>query len=266
MGLSVCDGRPLTDFTDRCAREFWGAVLPGAFTLFLTLAVIPLPHIPGPLGRAIDTVKAWLTDFLTLPEAEALDSGEGLEKLGEESEKPLVPLWRSVLLSSLSLAETLAWLSVGSYVLIAEPLDPWRNVRPFIVAFAWFYAASRPITRPTATPPYDLFVLFLLQFVLAIVLSGGLVYDNRVSGVPYPPTWVLVAHIANLVAVGALIILILSMPLAVPSRRVKKEDIVCLQSLFVESRIFIMLYRASPSVPRTTPRYGDGSRSTGSSR
>ena len=198
MVASVCDGRSLTDLTDGCVREFWGAVLPGAFVVFLTILTIPFPRLPGPLQKPVDVVKGLLTNFLTLPEAEALDAegklADDLHNESTEHDQPPVPLWRSLSLSGLALAETLSWLTVGSYILIAEPLDVWRNVEPFVVAFAWFYAASRPITKPTATPPFDLFVLFLLQLIVAVVVSGGLVYDNRVLDIPYPPLWILASR------------------------------------------------------------------------
>lgn len=227
--MALCDAHPLTDFSDRCVRDFWSAIVPGAFAAFLVIVAVPLTAavirtLPGPLRKPADAVRTLFTNFLTLPEAEALDAGEDLSSL-ETTESPPVPLWRSLVLSGLALGETLAWLSVGSYVLVAEPLDVWGNVRPFIVAFAWFYAASRPVAKPSATPPYDIFVLFVVQFILAVITSGGLVYDNRVQDIPYPPTWILVSHVANLVVCVVLIIIILNMPLSIPSSKVNKDDI-----------------------------------------
>ncbi|TCD65592.1 hypothetical protein EIP91_002477 [Steccherinum ochraceum] len=197
-----------------------------AFALLLVRLALPSPPVPGFVRKPIDAVKALFADFLTLPEAEALDASEKTEAFDQDEKVP-VPLWRSILLSGLALGETLAWLSIGSYVLITSDsnFDTWRILRPFVVAFAWFYAATRPVVRPSATPPYDLFILFLIQFVLAIVTSGGLVYDNRVLDIAYPPVWILVGHVANLVASFLLVVLILNMPLAIPSKRVKKEDI-----------------------------------------
>ncbi|KAH8099895.1 multidrug resistance-associated ABC transporter [Cristinia sonorae] len=223
MALPICERAPLSDFADRCVRDFWGAIIPSALAIFLTLLAVPAPKfLPAFIQNQVNIIKLYCTDFLTLPEAESLDAGEDPVAL---SERTPVPLWRSVFLSGFALVETLVWLGYGSYVVVAEPADIWTNVRPFVVAFAWFYAASRPITKPTATPPYDLFLLFLLHFVLGGFMLGGLVYDHRVLDVPYPPALFLVAHAANLVVVLLLVVIILNMPVGVPSKRVKIEEI-----------------------------------------
>jgi hypothetical protein len=74
-------------------------------------------------------------------------------------------------------------------------------------------------------PPYDLFVVYCAHLVMGILLLGGELFDYGVVG-STPPMLVTLALSANLAAVLGLLVVLGSMPLAVPSNRVKKEDIV----------------------------------------
>ncbi|KAI0705448.1 multidrug resistance-associated ABC transporter [Earliella scabrosa] len=215
--MQVCAGTSLTTLSDACVRGFWAAIIPTAF-----VAVVLLTSIP-PVRALLTVAKGPFSNFLPLHEAEALITGE--EDIEEGEEGPVVPLWRTLVLSSVSLVETLLWLCVGCYSLIVDPENIWFGVRDFLVAATWFYATLRPILWPTATAPFDLFSLYSLHLTLAIVTFIGHIYDRYVFGIPMPTSLRLAVYIVNLLAISGLFTLVMNMPLAIPSRRVKKDEI-----------------------------------------
>ncbi|TBU25699.1 multidrug resistance-associated ABC transporter [Dichomitus squalens] len=216
--MAVCKGADLFDLSDACARGFWAAVIPTAF-----VAVVLVSSVP-PVSTLLRFAKKPFTEFLPLYEAEALIAGEE-EKSLEEEIAPGVPLWRTLVLSSVSLIETLLWLGIGCYALILNPDDTWNGVRDFLVAATWLYATLRPILRPAATAPFDLLSLFSLHLVLNSVVFFGHLYDRYVYDVPLPSPIRTAVYTINLLAVAGLLVLVFSMPLAIPSKRIKKEDI-----------------------------------------
>ena len=215
--MAVCDGERLTDLSYACVRSYWAAVIPLALVGVVLLASVP------PLSILLRIIRKPLNNFLPVHEAEALTSGE---KDLVDDEAPAVPLWRTLLLSTVSLVETLLWVGVGCYGLVVNPEHTWGGMRDLLVAATWFYAALRPVVRPTATAPWDLFSLFAAHFLLDIVTFFGHLYDQYVFGLPMPSTVRSTVYIINIVAVGGLLVLLMNMPLGVPSKRVKKEDIV----------------------------------------
>lgn len=134
--------------------------------------------------------------------------------------------WRTLVLGWIGLLETLVWLAVGCYNFVSMPDNVWGGIRPILVASAWLYATIRPIARPVVTAPYDLFYLYLLNLIGAILLVGGIIFDHQVIGIPLPPIISMLALIANIAALSVLLAVVLAVPLAIPSKRVKKEDIV----------------------------------------
>ncbi|OCH88899.1 multidrug resistance-associated ABC transporter [Obba rivulosa] len=204
-----------------CARTFWRAAVPLAFLAVVLLTFVPLP-------AALRTPAARLarpfTNFLTLPEAEALLAADGAPAGRAGKDAPRVPLWRSLLLSWIALGETLAWLTVGSYRLVSDPLHPSDGLQYVAVALPWFYAALRPIVAPAATVPLDLLVLVVLELVLNALAFGGLLYDHTIYDYPLSSAE-LAAHVVNLCTIAVLLLVILQMPLAIPSPRIKKDSI-----------------------------------------
>ncbi|KAH8103640.1 hypothetical protein DFH11DRAFT_1734778 [Phellopilus nigrolimitatus] len=61
--------------------------------------------------------------------------------------------------------------------------------------FTWLYVAVKPLVKPTSTPPYDVFALFLVLFVDAILMLGGMFFVHCVSGDALP-SWLMVAAYA----------------------------------------------------------------------
>ncbi|KAI0772936.1 multidrug resistance-associated ABC transporter [Trametes elegans] len=214
--MAVCNGVRLDTLSDACVRGFWAAVIPFVFVGLVLVSAIP------PVRAALRIAKGPFTNFLPLHEAEALIAEDDT---AEEEEDDVVPLWRTLVLSTVSLIESLLWVGAGSYSLIVNPDDSWNSVHNFLIATTWFYAALRPIIRPTATVPYDLLVLFGLHLLFGFVTFFGYVYARYVYAVPFPSPLITAVTVINLVAVAGVFTVIMNMPLGIPSKRVKKEDI-----------------------------------------
>lgn len=218
-----------------CARSFWGALIPAAFVILLCVFAIPAPTW---LSSLIHPIKGQLTPFLTLQDAEALDAavtadskaalGDGGRDEDEAAASQVGPghFWKSLLLSSIALTETLVWLGVASFTIIQDERDLVYVASPFVFALTWLFATVRPIVRPKSTPPFDLFTLYLIFTVFELVSLGAFAYNNHVHATPFPPPLTLAVHILNLCVLLILLSTVLSMPLAIPSNRVEKAKIV----------------------------------------
>ncbi|KII83783.1 hypothetical protein PLICRDRAFT_702353 [Plicaturopsis crispa FD-325 SS-3] len=220
---SLCDTTNPFDFRDACVRSTWAAFFPAVLVALFCISSVPLP-LPKPIRGFVDSIKAPFRTFLTLPEAEALDEDNG-DVLPEQT-KAVTPLWRTVVLSWIALVEALIWLAIGSFNLITrtENDSVWSGVLPILTAVSWLYAAARPVWRPAPTPPYDLFALYCVHLVFGVLLLGGVLFDRQ-FGVPLPGTIRVVGMALNLAAIVGLLSVVLMMPLAIPSSKVKKEDI-----------------------------------------
>ena len=254
----LCPDAGAFAFDDPCVRYSWSALLPASFVFLLCLFSLPIP-LPLVLTRFFADLKSPFESYLNLHEAEALDISAGDDHEQDanavpttdtstlEIEVPVtVPLWRTIMFAFVGLVEALSWLSYGSYKLIdllSEPLPNYSYhivpdflgtiISPFLIAVSWVYTVVRPIVKPTATPPYDLFVVYSAHFVTGILLLGGELFDYGVEFGSMPPLMVTLALSANLLAVSGLLIVLGNMPLAVPSNRVKKEDIVSFVFLYL---------------------------------
>jgi len=219
----LCPSPSPFDFADPCIRESWASLLPAilVFTLCLFSLPISLPKcVHNFLG--LTTFKT----FLTLHEAEALDASVADDEVEVEIDvgsKP--PLWRTLLISTLSVVETLAWIALGTYRIVTGPFHP-SSLLPYVLALAWIYASLRPILRPSSTPPYDLFWLFSVHLVMGVLMLGGVLYSHHVLDAPMPGRLSIVGLVGNLVGVVVGLVVVVNIPMAVPSSRVKKEDIV----------------------------------------
>jgi hypothetical protein len=213
------------DFADPCIRESWASLLPAILVFILCLFSLPvsLPkRVHDFLG--LTTFKP----FLTLHEAEALDASTADDEVEVEiGVGSKSPLWRTLLISTISVVETLAWLALGAYRTITAGPFHSSSLLPFILVLAWIYASLRPILRPSSTPPYDLFSLFSVHLVTGVLMLGGVLYSHYVLDAPMPGRLSIVCLVGNLVGVVVGLVVVVNIPMAVPSGRVKKEDIVC---------------------------------------
>lgn len=216
-----CGGASPLDLSSPCVRLSWAAILPAVVVVAALVLAIPLPKT---VARVLASIAAPFTPFLTLSEAEAFAAPDGKTEIHHHSLQPT--LWRTLVLSLTALLQTLAWLGVGSYILITEDRGVWGSLLPFLVAVPWLYACCRTVFTPSATPPYDLFVLLIVRLAGDILVFGGMLFDHYVYGLPLRDPLVLSAQILNLTASTASLVTIFSMPLGIPSSRVDPAEIV----------------------------------------
>jgi len=186
-------------------------------------------------------IKGPLTPSLTLQEAEALDAAAiaqekaGVGEAGQGEADAVAEqvesrhFWKSLLLSWFALIETLAWLGIASFTIIQDERVSVHVASRFVLGLTWLFATVRPIVRPKLTPPYDLFILYIINIAFELVSLGAFAYNRHAYGTPLPPPLILTAHILNLCVLSTLITIVLSMPLSIPSRRVEKAKIVSLR-------------------------------------
>ncbi|TBU36610.1 ABC transporter type 1, transmembrane domain-containing protein [Dichomitus squalens] len=87
------------DLSDACARGFWAAVIPTAFIAVILVTSVPPVSTLLRLAKRLAALRSRGTHI----------AGEKENSLEEEI-APGVPLWRTLVLSSVSLIETLLWL------------------------------------------------------------------------------------------------------------------------------------------------------------
>jgi hypothetical protein len=201
----------------------WIAIAPAIVVVVLLISQLPNPFTRFPkVHRGFRAIRRALTTFVPLHEAEALNSPH-------PEDSRLVPnrgRWHSVLFAFLGILEVLAWVADASYFLVATPFDVCGVIVRFLVAFSWIYATIRPITHPSTTVPYPLFVIYLLHFIFACLQFGGVLFDTALSETPLPSMLILAGLSANLGITATLLYVTMTMPIGLPSRHVKKEDIV----------------------------------------
>ena len=259
--MGICGEYDILDFQNSCIRESWSAILPATFVSFLYLAYFLIPRTAGPVLKKL----CWpFKQFLVLHEAEALELGPEIGFNGEIQEgKPLevpdfVPLWRTAVLSFVSILECFAWFSSGAYRTYNEETIIWRDSFPFLIVFSsWVYAAIRPISHPIATAPYDLFTLYMIFLATSLLQIGGFIFDYGAFDIPLPPKIVLGAQVGNLIAISVLLSKIVRMPMAIPSNKVDRDELVsCFSS---PHTMFYIPFRDEQFQRKTTRHYGVGS-------
>ncbi|KAF8345519.1 multidrug resistance-associated ABC transporter [Amanita rubescens] len=191
--MSLCDAAGPFDFENSCIRATWTSLLPAAFVFVLCIFALPLPRVL----QNVTIFGATFQPFLTLEEAEAMNASV---------DGAVAPLWRTAVLVFVGLAETLVWLTYGSYNLTNDFGTPWVKTLPFFLAFPWLYTVVRPVVRPIVTAPLDL-----------------IAYDYAVFDVPSPSTVNILALLLNFFAILELFIIILSIPFAIPSEQASEQ-------------------------------------------
>ncbi|KAH7911841.1 hypothetical protein BJ138DRAFT_1125686, partial [Hygrophoropsis aurantiaca] len=223
MAIHLCDTSGPFDFSDPCVRSSWSAFLPAAFVFALSIFAIRFP-VPNFARKVTNAIRLRFTTYLTLHEAEALDA-DAPTTATESDPQGNVPLWRTLVFSFIGLFETLVWLAVGAYSLATDKTHIWFGVFPILIASTWLYATCKPVFWAKATVHYDLFTLYAIHLVSGVLLVGGALYEHKIFGVPLPPQLTLSALIVNLVAILVVLITVVEMPFALPSSRVKKEEV-----------------------------------------
>lgn len=254
---------PVQDFDSRCVRAAWTSLLPTAVVLLVLVYKVPLPR---PLSRFFAALKSPFEHFLTLPEAEQLLYAQASDS-DDASPAVNLSLWRTVVLSMLSLLEAIAWAGFGAEHLVvahhADDLKSFTTWSPFLIALSWLYSSLRLILRPQPTPSYDLFTLWLIHFIGALLTVGTVLYDKAAYETPFPGNGPMFVLVANLVATAFLVINMLSLPIAIPSKYIDASKIVrnprCVVVRPVDNDT-----RERKSLLKTTAHCGAGCRSAGS--
>lgn len=184
----------------------------------MTLAL----HSPIRHTKLFKATSNILTDFLSLEEAVAIENNLHVTELV----LPPVPLWRTLSLAIPAFLESIAWLALSSYHLVVfnfneshATYDLWA---PFMVAISWFYASVKPVMRPSPTPPYDLFILYLVHAFTALLSVGSAIYRQYIDGEVVSKAYVLGTTI-HFITLGGLLSIVFSMPLGVPTAQVVDE-------------------------------------------
>ncbi|KAL0058578.1 hypothetical protein AAF712_014741 [Marasmius tenuissimus] len=230
--MGICGHSGAFKLSDPCVRDSWATVVPLVFVFLLALFSIPIPK-PAPVKKLIRILKSPFRSYLTLHEAEALDTAPAAgDEVAEDENRPrveveqVVSLWRTVVLVFVGLLEVMMWTITGSYKLVVDDSSTvWTSVRPLLVACVWIYAVMRPVIRPSVTAPLDLFVVYVLQLVSAVIQFGGALYGHAVLDMPAPSVTSIVGNAFNLAAIVVVLAVVFSMPLALPSKRVDKSEI-----------------------------------------
>ncbi|KAF9025817.1 multidrug resistance-associated ABC transporter [Hymenopellis radicata] len=215
--MNLCNGSGALDFHDTCVRGTWATIPATVLVAVFCLFSLPI-KVPDVIRQ---TTKLFRT-FLSLHEAEALDIKDEQETL---EILVVVPVWRTVVFALLGLVEALCWVGDGSYRAVAASYDVWGIMRAFLIAATWLYTVVRPVVAPAATPQYDVFVVYIMHLVGGILLLGGALYDTIVFGFPLPHGIILVGLYANPIITIILLAVVMSIPIDVPSSRVKPVDI-----------------------------------------
>ncbi|KAJ7655558.1 hypothetical protein DFH06DRAFT_1200413 [Mycena polygramma] len=222
--MKLCGDSNAFDLSSPCIRGSWAALAPSALVLAICLSFVH-PPLPKAVRKVVDATKRQFSQYLTLHEAEALALAGDMDVSETAVEvENVVPLWWTLVFAFIGLLEALVYLAVGSFLLITG-YPVWDAIRQYLVALTWVYAAARPVLRPTATPPFDLLTIYAMHMLGGIVQLGGYLFQHNAYGAPLPGTFILVGLSLNLAVLVGLVSVIMGMPLALPSRLVKMEDI-----------------------------------------
>lgn len=168
--------------------------------------------------------RAPFKQFLTLREAEGLliPGMEGIEV--EQVVRYDIPVWRP-LLAVIGVVQCIAWVGLSAFSFATEE-RVWMGISELLVSATWMYTVVRAATHLTATPPYDLFTLYLVYFVTGFIQFAGYLFEYSVDGIPLPGWPVLVGMCVNVASTLVVLLAVLTMPLNVPSGRTDVAQIV----------------------------------------
>ncbi|KAJ6542780.1 multidrug resistance-associated ABC transporter [Mycena capillaripes] len=226
--MQLCGDSGAFDFEDACVRRSWSALLPTLAVLAFCTCSLPVQW-PGPIRRLATPFKTYITLDEALAESTDIQSA-GATPI-EDEDPPIeasesARLWRSRVFIFAGLAQTLGWIAIAVfYFLAADSVNWWTFAQYLLLAFSWSYTVVRPIVSAPVTAPYDLCLVYILHIVGGVLLLGGHFFDYAVTETPLPSTVILIELSASLAIVFALLCVTVQMPMALPSPRIKKEDI-----------------------------------------
>ncbi|KAJ7769714.1 hypothetical protein B0H14DRAFT_2632728 [Mycena olivaceomarginata] len=146
--MLLCRATSLLDLGD--------AALVPTFLVLAFCAVKFHPPFPLAIRRLVHATKAPFKEFLTLREAEGLLVTGSQDVVVRDVARYNVPVWRPLLVV-IGLAQSVTWISIAACPLGAQQAPPEHHMD--------VHRRARRDTRHPATPPYDLFVLYLVYFV-----------------------------------------------------------------------------------------------------
>ncbi|KAJ8522225.1 hypothetical protein ONZ45_g1124 [Pleurotus djamor] len=211
--MRPCDNDAVLDFTNSCVRNLWGAIVPASLVLVFCLASTPKP---GPLRRASDNIASIFHTFLTLDEAQALSQEQHRSKqVTNDNRKPTQDRTGLVLVG---VAQSCFWLGSTFFrlALAAEIPDTGELIPTLLLAISWFYSSIRLVSSPIVSAPLDLFTLYFVFFVGALVDLSGLVYENYVYDSALPTVIPATGLVVNLSVIVWLLVTVLRMPFNPP--------------------------------------------------
>ncbi|KAJ7434680.1 multidrug resistance-associated ABC transporter [Mycena latifolia] len=215
----------LLDLGAARSRVALAALAPALLVLALCAAHAPLP-LPRPIRKLAATVRAPFAPFLSLREAEALlQSASVADNAAADADDDYNVegvLTARALLVLLAMAQCAFWMGVAAFSLVMPNALAWP---PALISATWLYGTLRAAAHRGPTPPYALFVLYLLHFAGGALLLGGALFEAYVGDAQLPPPIVLWGLIGNVVAVGVMLGAVLRMPLAVPGRTTDVREI-----------------------------------------
>ncbi|KAF9007200.1 hypothetical protein BDQ17DRAFT_1351594 [Cyathus striatus] len=214
------------DFTDRCTRSLWISFLPAVLVVLICVFSIRLP-LPTPLRKAFESAKSPFRTYLTLDEAEALIGDE--EGNAKDEGKPIAPpLWKTLVIVTVGLVQSLYLITNSAFLFYLNPPSSpsfsFMPLFPLLISLAWLYTAIRVVFKPSPTVPLDIFAIYLFFFAGALVHLGGVIYERQVYDSQLAALDA-VGIVAQFACIFLVLGVVLSMPLAVPSARVEKEEI-----------------------------------------
>jgi hypothetical protein len=224
--MPLCPGYGPLDLDSSCIRSTWATLLPSILTAAVVLVLI-IQRLPLPqrIWDAWATVSSPFVTFLTLEEAEAYNETTAKEIGKDENKQRPRAFWQAVFISSVSLVSACVWLALGAFRLVQAP-QSYLAWSALVTSIPWIYTIVRPFALPFATPPFDLFWIFILKLAASVFYFIGMVYDKYVFEVPLPAPVELTAVILNFAAILGVLGVIIWLPMAIPSAGVDKEQIV----------------------------------------
>ncbi|KAJ7660132.1 hypothetical protein DFH06DRAFT_1472233 [Mycena polygramma] len=213
--MTLCPDAGLFDLGDACARRTLAALIPSILVSAFCAANFH-PPLPPPIKRLVRIARQPFVQSLTLHEAQGLILGKELEVQDSERIR-VIPVWRPFL-AVIGVVQCVAWIGIAAFSFATET-RAWAGVSELLVGGSWLYTTLRAATHLSATPPYDLFTLYLTFLVTGIVQFAGYIFEYIVDGIPLPGRGIIIGMALNVASTLAVLLAVLSMPLNVPSSR-----------------------------------------------